>query len=123
MRQLKKLPRQTVHELGREVQWLTRLAYPNMNNGDREEMALETFLHAFDDKAIRRFQLLSPASTVNEAIQKADEYFQAGDHNFHKVSSITETDSGPQETETTKAEQIPEVLAQTLERITNLTQQ
>ena len=80
LRHLKKTNKQTVHELGMEAQRLTRLAYPDLREQDLEEMALETFVQALDNKSVKRHLLASPAVTVAEAVQKADEYLKIGEN-------------------------------------------
>jgi len=98
LRHLKKTNKQTVHELGMEAQRLTRLAYPNLQPQDLEEMALETFVQALDNKSVKRHLLASPATTVAEAVQKTDDFLKIGDNSQTSVSAVqgaTEVVSSP----------------------------
>ena len=94
LRHLKRTTKQSVHELGMEAQRLTRLAYPDLRDQDIEEMALETFVQALDNKSVKRHLLASPATTVAEAVQKADEYLKIGENtttSLAVVQGATET--------------------------------
>ena len=91
LRHLKRTSKQTVHELGMEAQQLTRLAYPDLRDQDLEEMALETFVQALDNKSVKRHLLASPATTVAEAVQKADEYLRIGEHSPTTVAAVQGT--------------------------------
>lgn len=102
LRRLKKLPKQTIHDLGIETQRLTRLAYPNLREQDLEDIALEAFVQAIDSKAIKRHLLATPASTVAEAVQKADEYLQIGDNSPTIVSNIQNSSTETNSSQTTQ---------------------
>jgi len=72
-----------------EVLKLTRLAYPDLQPPDQEEMALETFLQTLD-RPVKRHLLASPAHTIAEAILKAEEFLQVGESSHTKVTAIQE---------------------------------
>ena len=100
LRRLKRLPKQTVYELGLEAQKLTRLAYPNIGEQDLEDITLETFIQALDSKAIKRHLLATQAATVAEAIQKVDEYLQVGDNSPTMISAIQHSTTEVESSET-----------------------
>ena len=91
LRHLKRTAKQSVHELGMEAQRLTRLAYPDLLDQDTEEMALETFVQALDNKSVRRHLLASPAANLAEAVQKADEFLKIGEHSSTTVTMVQGT--------------------------------
>ena len=126
IRHLRRQPRQSIHELGIEAQRLTRLAYPKLPESDQEEMALEAFLQALDNKAVKRHLLATPAATVTEAAQKANAYLQVGDNSYSSVSTIQDEvpTTPPVEDPVQKAlAQIQTVLAQQAQLIQHLATQ
>ena len=97
IRTLQRGPRQSVHELGTEAKRLVRLAYPGLAHREQEDMAIEVFIQALDSRAIKRHFLATPADSVNEAVEKVNEYFDASDsHCRSRVNAIdSEEKSSP----------------------------
>lgn len=91
LRNLRKTNKQSVHELSSEIKRLIKLAYPNLDEETKEEMALEAFLQALDNRAIKRHLLATPAFTLNEAVQKADDYLQVGEQIPARVTAVQDT--------------------------------
>jgi len=88
LRYMKRLPKQSIQEVGVEAERLTRLAYPDLRPQDQEEMMIEAFLEAIDNRAVRRHLLASPAYTLASTIAKTEEYLQIGDNSPSRVRAV-----------------------------------
>ena len=52
-------------------------------------MAIEVFIQALDSRSLKRHFLATPAGSVNEAVEKVNEYFEASDsHSKTRVYAI-----------------------------------
>ena len=97
IRLLQRGPKQSVHELGTEAKKLVRLAYPGLQAREQEDMAIEVFIQALDNKSVKRHFLASPADSVSEAIEKVNEFLEASDsHSKTRVHAISREGETPQ---------------------------
>lgn len=91
---LRRAPRQTLHELGSEIQRLVRLAYPQLQCTDQEDMAMDSFSKALDNKAVQRHLLAIQPRNLAMAIKGAEEFFQVGDSPT-RVSTLEQEETTP----------------------------
>ena len=93
LRSIRRTGNQELHELGTEISRLTKLAYPNLDNQDQTEMALDVFSRAIDNINLQRHFLATEPRTLRQAVQSAEEFFQLGrDTRSPRVNNITEED-------------------------------
>ena len=108
IRTLQRGPRQSVHELGTEAKRLVRLAYPGLAQREQEDMAIEVFIQALDSRSLKRHFLATPAGSVNEAVEKVNEYFEASDS--HSRTRVHAIDSESQPTQAAAPDPTVELL-------------
>ena len=94
LKQVRKSPHETVHELGMEINKLVNLAYPKLDNCDRNEMAIEAFSKAMDNKGLQRHLLARPPMDISEAVSFTEDFLQVGgEARPTRVATINEEDN------------------------------
>lgn len=79
-------------KLGSEISALIKLAYPNLDQQDQTDMALDTFSRALDSVSLQRHFLATKPDTLRQAVQSAEEFFQLEKSSRQaKLNNITET--------------------------------
>lgn len=111
LRTLKRQPRQSIHDLGQEVRRLVRLAHPALADQDRTDLAMDVFVQAIDNRALKRHLLATPAISLNDAIQKADEFLQISDGPLRTAAVSLDDDNETIETRQVETSSIQASLA------------
>lgn len=85
---LRRAPHTSTHELGAEAEKLVNLAYPRLDQEDRQEMAIDSFAKAMENKALQRHLLARPPQNMMEAIQLTNEFLQVGGETRNRVAVL-----------------------------------
>ena len=94
LKYIRKTPHETIQELGMEINKLVNLAYPKLDYIDRNEMAIETFSKAMDNRALQRHLLAKPPTDIPEAVIYTEEFLQiGGESRPTRVATINDDDS------------------------------
>ena len=94
LKYVRKSPHETIHELGMEVSKLVNLAYPKLDHCDRNEMAIEAFSKAMDNRALQRHLLARPPTDISEAVSFTEDFLAVGgEARPTRVATINDEDS------------------------------
>ena len=94
LKYMRKTPHESVQELGMEISKLINLAYPKLDHIDRNEMAIEVFSKAMDNRALQRHLLARPPMDIPEAVNFTEEFLQVGgEAKPTRVATISDEDS------------------------------
>ena len=72
---LKRGARQTLHELCAEIDRLVELGFPTLPKMDQDNLIVDYFLRAVDNRALQRHMLAIKPGTPREAVRAAEEFF------------------------------------------------
>ena len=125
LKYIRKTPQISIHELGIEIDRLINLAYPRIEQEDRNEMAIDVFSKAIDNKPLQRHLLARPPDNIAEAIRTTEEFLQVGgDIRPPRIATIYEEEEGEDKSKTKKTPDITETIVQTLQSLqTTMAQQ
>ena len=110
LRSIQKTPQVSVDELGTEIDRLTKLAYPYLDQQSRDDIAVDVFYGAMDNKRLQKLLLALSPRNIAEAVKYAEEFLE--DAKEHRPTRIATTGSTTEEPEHSDKEDLYEFLQQ-----------
>lgn len=121
LRSIQLKPGQGLQELSVEITKIIQTAYPNLDHGDRREMALDTFSRATGNVALQRHLLAVDSNNMAEVVRISEEFLQIGKDKVPRLTTISEEPSAIKEM-SQALQAMQGLMTQQMEFMKNLTQ-